>query len=144
MSGSEESGTKILHSADFEGMLRKVVAEAVCLANEATLARVTTLENELAVTKTRLYEVERRLEEVDNQNRRNCVIISGVPEKAGESTDNLVVDVGRAAGLKLSTDSLDRSHRLGRAQPGKNRPIIAKFVSTNTRQKLARNYRLKK
>ena len=133
---SDVRETTILHGPDFEDMLSKVVADAVYRANEATVARISALEDELATTKARLKEVERRLEDLDGLNRRNCVIISGIPEKDGESTDNLVADVGRAAGLQLSADSLDRSHRLGRAQPGKTRPIIARFVTTNTRQKL--------
>ena len=52
--------------------------------------------------------------------------------------DSLVVDLGKAAGLQL-TDNFDRCHRLGRAEPGKTRPIMAKFLSANARQKLFDN-----
>ena len=114
----------------------EAVAEAVSRAMEATLARMTALESELATTKTRLAEAEQRLEEVDQRERRNCVIISGIPEKKDESTDGLVMDVSRAAGLELSPDSIDRSHRLGRANPGKARPILVRFTGANARQRL--------
>ncbi|KAF0307542.1 hypothetical protein FJT64_021151 [Amphibalanus amphitrite] len=83
-----------------------------------------------------LEEAERRIEDLDAYNRRTSLLITGVPETSGEATDNLVLDVGRAAGLNLTADNLDRSHRLGRPQPGKVRPIIAKFATTNARQKL--------
>ncbi|KAF0296554.1 hypothetical protein FJT64_006011 [Amphibalanus amphitrite] len=46
------------------------------------------------------------------------------------------MDVGRAAGISLAPETLDRSHRLGRLQPGKVRPIIVKFTSFNARQKM--------
>ena len=133
---SERRETKIIHGEDFEKMLISAVADAVTRANEATVTRVAALESELADTKARLSAAEQRLEDIENYSRRNCVIISGVPENTGESTDRLVVDVGKTAGLNLTNDCLDRSHRLGRAQPGKTRPIIAKFLSYNTRQKL--------
>ncbi|KAF0306884.1 hypothetical protein FJT64_021706 [Amphibalanus amphitrite] len=40
-----------------------------------------------------------------------------------------------SAGLDLSAECLDRSHRLDRPQPDKKQQIIAKFVSFNLRQK---------
>ncbi|KAF0297036.1 hypothetical protein FJT64_005520 [Amphibalanus amphitrite] len=88
------------------------------------------------LARCRLEEAERRIEDLDAYNRRTSLLITGVPETSGEATDNLVLDVGRAAGLNLTADNLDRSHRLGRPQPGKVRPIIAKFATTNARQKL--------
>ena len=112
------------------------VAQAVNRVNEAAEARIAALEAELSTTKTRLEEAERRIEDLDAYNRRSSLVITGVPETAGEVTDSLVMDVGRAAGLCLPADSLDRSHRLGRPQPGKTRPIIVKFMSTTSRQKL--------
>ena len=121
---------------DFQEMLTNAVADAVCRANEATLARMDSLEEELVATRARLAEAEQRLDDVENQRRRNCVVISGVPETTGESTDELVVDVGRAAGLELSPDSLDATHRLGKPQPGKARPILARFVRNSMRQQL--------
>ncbi|KAF0306051.1 hypothetical protein FJT64_022404 [Amphibalanus amphitrite] len=89
---------------------------------------------EVALPRNQLEEAERRIEDLDAYNRRISLLITGVPETNGEATDSLVLDVGRAAGLNLSADSLDRS--LGRPQPGKVRPIIAKFATTNARQKL--------
>ena len=94
---SERRETKIIHGEDFEEMLISAVADAVTRANEATVTRVTALESELAATKARLSAAEQRLEDIENYSRRNCVIISGVPENTGESTDRLVVDVGKRA-----------------------------------------------
>ena len=93
----------------------------------------------MVATKARLKETERRLDDIENQARRSSIIISGVPETDGERTDSLVVDLGKAARLQLTTDNFDRCHRLGRAEPGKTRPIMAKFLSANARQKLSDN-----
>ena len=135
-----ETAKKIMNEDEFTLRLQDLITEAVAQAvnrlNEAAEARIASLEGDLSVTQARLADAEQRIEELDAYNRRTSLIISGVPETPGEVTDSLVVDVGRAAGLCLSADSLDRSHRLGRPQPGKSRPIIAKFSSFKPRQKL--------
>ena len=136
--------TKILHDEDFKALLKAIVgeavttavAEAVTKAIEATVARVSALEEELSNTRTRLSDAERRLEELEDGTRRSSVIISGVPETDSETTDSLVMDIGKAAGLSLSASDLDRSHRLGRALPGKTRPILARFVRSKTRDEV--------
>ena len=102
--------TKILHDEEFEARLKAIVgeavttavAEAVTKAIEATVARVSALEEELSDTRTRLSDAERRLEELEDGTRRSSVIISGVPETDSETTDSLVMDIGKAAGLSLS------------------------------------------
>ena len=131
---------KLLKEDSFTARLLELVTEAVAQAvnrvNEAAEARLAALESELAATKTKLQEAEQRIEDADAYSRRNCVVLSGIPETAGEATDRLVLDIGRAAGVELSAERLDRSHRLGRPLPDKTRPIIAKCVSFNYRQKL--------
>ena len=128
--------TKILHGEDFHALLTAAVAEAVTRAIEATVTRVSALEGELEDTRARLSEAERRLEELEDGTRRSSVIISGIPETAAETTDSLVMDIGKAAGLHLSASDLDRSHRLGRALPGKSRPILARFIRSKTRDEV--------
>ena len=124
-------------------MLRNLVTDAVAdgvtRATEAAITRITALEDELATAKARLHAAEQRIEELDNQNRKNCLIINGVPETNDETTDGLVVNVGRAAGVPIPTISIDRAYRLGRPQPGKIRPIMAKFTISGPRQKLFEN-----
>ena len=140
MADVHEAAKKILNGEEFSLRLQELVTEAVAQAvnrvNEAAEARIATLESELSAAKAKLAEAEQHIDSLDAYNRRTSLVITGVPEKPGEVTDSLVKDVGRAAGLELSADSLDRSHRLGRPQPGKSRPIIAKFVTYNSRQKL--------
>ena len=62
-----------------------------------------------------------------------------MPEKPGETTDELEVDVGRAAGVNIAIDTVNSSYRMGRKQDGKTRPIMAKFVTSGTKQRLLEN-----
>ena len=143
MPENRESWGEFLRGPEFTDLLKTLVTEAVAegvtRATEAAITRITALEDELTTTKARLHAAEQRIEELDNQNRKNCLIINGVPETNNDTTNSLVVNVGRAAGVTIPTISIDRAYRLGRPQPGKIRPIMAKFTTSGPRQKLFEN-----
>ena len=137
MSASQQA---FLDGPEFDGLLRdrvtEAVAEAVTLATEAAIARITALERDLAVVTEKLAVAEQRVEELETQQKSDSVVISGVPEMANESTDGLVLDVGRAAGVNLPADSLDKTLRLGQPKPGKARPILVKFATKKSRDQI--------
>ena len=95
-------------------------------------------EEKLAATQDRLKEVEQQVEQLEAENRKGCLVISGVPELPDEDTSSLVLDVARAAGVTLAAGDLDRSHRLGRQRGSIDKPraILAKFGTYNKRQAL--------
>ena len=102
----------------------------------ATNVKLSAVQQELAETQEQLRSSEKRLDALETYSRRNCLLVNGVPELPDENTDNLVLDLARAAGLQLTADDLDRSHRLGRQQGSVDRPraIILKLLSYNKRQ----------
>ena len=66
--------------------------------------------------------------------------MSGLPEEEDEDTDDIVVRVAAAAGVNISPDDIDISHRLPRRtnRQGQQQPatIIVKFVRRTVRNKL--------
>lgn len=93
---------------------------------------------------------------VDTQqySRRNCIVITGVPEtpekkdangkKIPEDTDQLVRDmIKEGLGIEVKKEEIDRTHRATRTKPrgGKPRAIIAKFATYNTRHKIIKDRR---
>ena len=88
MPENRESWGEFLRGPEFTAMLKNLVTEAVAegvtRAIEAAITRITALE-ELTTAKARLHAAEQRIEELDNQNRKNCVIINGVPETNDET-----------------------------------------------------------
>ena len=102
-----------------------------------TKENLTAAQEELTATRSKLEQLEDRLEAAEAYSRRNCILISGVPELPEENTDDLVLDVAKAAGVTLTPNDLDRTHRLGRQTGSVDRPraIIAKLLSYNSRQK---------
>ena len=77
------------------------------------------------------------LEDQLQYSRRNCLVVTGVPEKKGvEDTDETIKSFAAdKLGLEITDMDIDRTHRLGRRQGTKPRPIIVKFVRYNLRRK---------
>ena len=77
------------------------------------------------------------LEDQLQYSRRNCLVVTGVPEKKGvEDTDETIKSFAAdKLGLEITDMDIDRTHRLERRQGTKPRPIIVKFVRYNLRRK---------
>ena len=122
------------------------------------VSKVTELESVVSVQKTvtsalrqenkRLCDALTKLEvQVDNneQHDRNInLLIHGVPEGEGEDTTKKFVAVlNEKMAASLKVDDIARSHRLGRFNPGreKPRPIIARF---RCEMKKIKTFRMKK
>ena len=59
-----------------------------------------------------------------------------MPEKNVESTIAVVMEISAKAGVTLSEADISTSHRVGRPQLSKPRPIVARFVRRDTRTAL--------
>ena len=81
------------------------------------------------------------LEDLQQYSRRNCLIVSGAPERRNEKTDDLIKNVATKVGVEVQDQDIDRSHRLGASKPGRPRPIIVKFTRYNKRSELIKSRR---
>ena len=67
-------------------------------------------------------------------------ITSGLEENKDEITDDLVISfIKDKMDIDLSVAYIDRSHRIGKSSPQKQRPIIVKFFRYNDRRKVFSN-----
>ena len=80
-----------------------------------------------------------KLVDMEQEQRRDNIIVRGVPESPDESTGKLVVEVAAEAGVGFHEGDLSTSFRIGRQQQGKPRPILARFVRHNDRVRLLRS-----
>ena len=87
-----------------------------------------------------LEAISMALEDQLHCSRRNCLVVTGVPEKKGvEDTDETIKSFAAdKLGLEITYMDIYRTHRLGRKQGTKPRPIIVKFVPYNLRRKFMR------
>lgn len=82
-------------------------------------------------------EFSNKLDELQQYQRRNAVRIFGIPERADENTDKLVVDlVKEKLNYALPASAICRSHRVGPKRGDKARPIIVKFISYRFRSEV--------
>ena len=77
-----------------------------------------------------------KLDTAQQYSRRSSVRIFGIPETKSESTDEIVCRVGEAIGADIFYEDIDRSHRVGRVEADKHRPIICKFTSYQAKMAL--------
>lgn len=85
-------------------------------------------------------ELRSRLDDLEDRSRRDNLLFYGVDDNASETwaeTENLVLDlIKNHLKLDISHEAIVRSHRLGSFVVGKIRPIIVKFSSFKTREKI--------
>lgn len=98
-----------------------------------------------------LLDVTKRLEQhidkLENQSRRNNIILYGVEEIVNENWDKteemLINVIHEKLGIDLRDNQIERAHRLGYAKNMK-RPIIAKLTNYKTKEAIIRNAKLLK
>ena len=75
---------------------------------------------------------------------RDSIKISGVPYRAGEDTNSLVVRIACSLGVSISENEISVSHRTGKIQGSTPRPIVAKFTRRATKHAILYNKTLAK
>lgn len=120
----------------FKEQVSELVGSIVEGVLQGLQSKVAGLEKENTELKKKIGSLETALDNAEQYSRRNCLIITGVPETTEGNTDDYVCNLARAIDVDLSVDDIDRSHRLGKPRTGpeqKPRDIIVKFVSYRKR-----------
>ena len=136
----QEGAIQELISTQMREAVKSAVKEALTQQN----AEIKSLKEELKEsreenkqTREELKETREQLNDLEQYSRRLCLNISGIPEGgASEVTERLVIDTAKLAGVNVAPLDIDTSHRIGTAQPGKDRTIIVRFNSFKTRQEM--------
>lgn len=121
-----------LSSEQLDALADKVINRI----DERLSARETYVDNRLDELQEENISLRAKTDDLEQRSRLENLRIFGIPEKAGENTDNLVIDVATKLQVPITTASIGRSHRVGPKKPGSTRAIIVKFVSFAERQKL--------
>ncbi|XP_042142662.1 uncharacterized protein LOC120840287 [Ixodes scapularis] len=87
-----------------------------------------------------LSEVNARCDDAEYRLRRLNLLFFGIPDLQNEtwiqSEATILSFCEQRLGIKLDPNDLERSHRLGKFLPNKNRPIIVKFLRYKDRQNI--------
>ncbi|CAF1227418.1 unnamed protein product [Didymodactylos carnosus] len=76
---------------------------------------------------------------IEQYDRRLNILVHGIPEKDGEITNDLIVDMCDSIQVHIKPIDISASHRLGKKCIGKNRPIICRLLRYDMRKELFSN-----
>ena len=95
------------------------------------------LQQENLKLKTEIEELKLVADEAKQYSRRNCLILTGVPEVQKENKDDIVRDEAqKCLNVQLDIKSIDSSHQLGnKTLHGKPHPITVKLCNYNGKEK---------
>lgn len=82
------------------------------------------------------------LVDLDDRSRRNNVLVFGIPEKPGETADDLTQTVVEGVFknvLGVQVSSTERIHRIGRKQNGRSRPVVLKLLNYREKDLIFKN-----
>jgi polyhydroxyalkanoate synthesis regulator phasin len=103
------------------------------------------LKSENSFLKSKVSNLEKRIDDLEQYSRRNCIELQGIPEKKDESVLDLVKNVGKALNFEITEDMVDACHRIGKPENAtRPRGIIVKFVRRTDKEKLINKRREKK
>lgn len=101
------------------------------------------LRTELRSTKRKLNEQEEetdklygRLDDLEQYTRKNSLEIHGISQNAYTATEDVVIKLGEALNVPITSSDIEISHRLKRQ--GGNSPIVVKFLNHKIKSKLYR------
>ena len=120
-----------------------MLVKAVVYATETAVAQICESNGKQSEVNKLKNEVQLLKFELDRQNqysRRESVRISGISEKEGEYTNDIVKKLAVDIGASLTQDDIIVSHRLP-GRPGTAKPIIVKFVRRDTKTTLMKSKR---
>eukprot|EP00112_Aurelia_sp_Birch-Aquarium-sp1_P006851 Seg1749.1 transcript_id=Seg1749.1/GoldUCD/mRNA.D3Y31 product="hypothetical protein" protein_id=Seg1749.1/GoldUCD/D3Y31 len=128
--------------ADLEKNLKISFASEIDQITKPLVDRVEALEGKLSIYEAHLNEMENRLENAEQESRRSCLRIFGVPlpKNGDETSKNCLTKVKKVfKDLEgaVPDDCIDRAHRIGRVKTNddgqKQQAVIVKFRSWEKR-----------
>ena len=127
----------------FETILTNVVKnelETLYKRVEGLEKQNTALKGKVNILETALNDMNERQDDLEQYGRRYSLRLhTDVPEEAGESTDDIILEATKKIGVNVTLNDISRSHRVGRRAGTKPRPIIFRLVSYRTRRSIYQN-----
>lgn len=112
----------------------------VCNSLTVVEARVGTFEqvrHDIEKLKSENVLLKSRLSDLEDRSRRDNLVFHGITDAKSETWTQteakLLTLINEDLGLQISSEAIERSHRIGSYVEGKTRPIIAKFASFKAR-----------
>lgn len=131
-----------LQDASWLQVLSNIVRDVVVAELKETINKnnevISEMKKSLIEKDKQICELEAKIDDQEQYQRRQCLRLFGVKEEEGEDTDAISMQIAEKIGVELNVADIDRSHRVGRRDTDRPRPIIIKFVSYRKRGEIFR------
>ena len=121
---------------------------AVCgqLQTEVAYLRdiIKSKDDRISVLENKVENLENKLDDMEQYSRRNSIRISGIEETSSEDITEKVINLINndiKVDPPITTNEIDRLHRVGPTRNGSVRPVLVKFATYRTKNKVMRNRR---
>lgn len=108
---------------------------------EEAMGKVDTLIQENKNLKTENSALKSRVSDLEQYSRGNNLIISNIPQAAGENTVEVVQRVAKLAGVSIDERDIDACHRLPKSPKQAHPTIVVRFCRRLVKQNLLKNKR---
>ena len=101
-------------------------------------------DHDIETLKKEVHGLQLQQDEMEQYSRRNSVRLSGLPERQNENVVELVmkvINVEMAVTPPVMIKEIDRMHRVGKPEVGRDRPILIKFATYRSRRRVIVNRR---
>ena len=111
-------------------------SQAILSTLERLENKIDGMKEQLDKKEQRITELEKKFEKLEQVNRKNNLIIHGIPETDNENNKKQVIDFAKEQ-LKLDIEptEISEAYRVGK-KDSKNKPILVKFTNSNSRRNL--------
>ena len=119
-----------------EQLLAPLVQQAVNEAMVPVMTAMAAKDQEICRLKSELSRQKQETNDLEQYSRKNCLTISGLPDRQNETVSETVTELARAVGVELLPTDIDTAHRIGAPNRNRPRPVIVKLVRFDKRQEL--------
>ena len=87
--------------------------------------------------------LEDKIDDLENRSRRQNIVVHGIEEDDHENweqtEEKLISMIRDRLQIEIPPEQIERAHRTGFKHPAKPRPIVCKFISDKTKQRVLKN-----
>lgn len=118
-------------------MLKEIKDEISKVRNDVALFKI-----ENTKLQERVQIQEKQIEYLEREAKKKNLIIKGIKDTERETyikREEEIVKLMKTIGVKMGTDSIDMTYRIGRFNPEKERPIVVKLTYEKSKYEILRN-----
>lgn len=124
----------------------KIIVEDYKKITDEIIQSNTYLQNENEKLKWKIINVQYNIDTQEQQKLENNIIVSGIEQKDGENTNEIIIEMAKSLNINISNDDIENSQRSNKIENNSGLPpeIMVKFKNSDIKVKIMINKKSKK